>query len=308
MLFLFYFRPVFRSLISWKALGSLLEAFGTLWVIVKILDFFNLFQGVATWLKDAWWYFLGAGVVVSVVRTWPRFSARASVAGQDVRVTVTIGDIFRTKAHLVIGTNTTFDTEVRSQLIARASVQGQFTQRYFADWKALDAQVEEQLRDRTSEELTGAREGKSKRYSIGETVKVYPEPGRAAYLVAMADLNAKGNASGTLEKLREALGSLWAFIREQGDHGKIAIPLLGTGKTRLPTPRRDIIIEIVRSFLAACSEATFCKELIVVVHPTDAAEYGIRMDDFQSFLKHECRYRPARGKAGGVSSSGIGVD
>ncbi len=305
---LFYLCSVLRSLFSWKTLGSLLGAFGALWVIVEVLDFFNLFQSVAIWLKDAGWYFLGAGVVVSVARTWPKFSARANVAGQDVHVTVKIGDIFRTKAQLVIGTNTTFDTEIRSQLIAIESVQGQFTQRYFVDWKALDLQVEEQLRGRASEDLTDAREGKSKQYPIGETVKVYPEPKRAAYLVAMADLNAKGNASGTLEKLREALGGLWAFIREQGDHGKIAIPLLGTGKTRLPTPRREIIIEIVRSFLAACSEATFCKELIVVVRPADAAEYGIRMNDFQSFLEHECRYRPAKGTAGGVSSAGIGVD
>lgn len=304
----YYIRSVLRSFLSWKLLASLLEAFGVLWVLVKILDFFALFTPLSSWLKGAGWYFLAAGLIISVIRTWPKFSARAAVHGQDISVTVKIGDIFKCPDHIVVGTNTTFDTEVRSQLIARESVQGQFTGRYYSDWKALDAQIEEQLKGRSYELLSGSREGKAKRYAIGETVKVYPLPGRAAYLVAMADLNAKGNASGTVEKLREALGGLWAFIREQGDHGRISIPILGTGKTRLTATRREIITEMVRSFLAACSEATFCKELTIVIHPNDAAEYEISMKELQSFLDHECRHRPARAAISPQDSAGVGVD
>lgn len=287
----YYIRSVLRSLVSWKLLASLLEAFGVLWLLVQILDHFALFEPLSLWLKGAGWYFLVAGLIIALVRTWPKFSARATLHDQDISVTVKIGDIFKSRDHLVVGTNTTFDTEVRSQLIARESVQGQFTERYYSDWKALDAQIEAELKGRKFEELSGSREGKTKRYAIGETVKVYPSPGRTAYLVAIADLNRKGNASGTLEKLREALGGLWAFIQEQGDHGRISIPILGTGKTRLTSTRREIITEMIRSFLAACSESTFCKELTIVVHPNDASEYGISMKELQSFLDHECKHR-----------------
>lgn len=266
-----------------------------------------LFQSLSDWLKGAGWYFLITGFLIAILRTWPRFSASSKIRNQDIKVTIKIGNIFKQSAQIVIGTNTTFDTEVRTQLIAKESLQGQFTNKYYIDWKDLDSQIEKQLEGRNYDELNGQREGKSKRYDMGETVKVYPKSEKAAYLVAIADLNAQGNATGSIEKLRRALGGLWTFIKESGDHGKIAVPILGTGNTRLTNPRKDIIIEIIRSFLAACSESTFCKELIVVVRPKDAEEYSIDIKEFQRFLEHECQYRQSRYIDSGLPS-GTGID
>jgi len=208
MRWLYYIRLFVQSFWSWKLLESLLGAFGVLWLLVEIFNFFELFGSLASWLKGAGAYFFFAGLIVAIIRTWPKLSARATVQGQDINLTIKIGDIFKGSDHIVIGTNTTFDTEVRNQLISRESIQGQFTERFYSDWKSLDKNVEEQLKGRPFEELTESREGKAKRYTVGETIKVYPEPNRAAYLVAIADMNTRGNASGTMEKLREALGRL----------------------------------------------------------------------------------------------------
>ena len=68
------------------------------------------------------------------------------------------------------------------------------------------------------------------------------------------------------------------------------MPVLGTGSARLTQPRDDVVREIVRSFVAACSERVFTEHLTIVLSPRDVAKHRISLDELGSFLRHLCLY------------------
>ena len=70
----------------------------------------------------------------------------------------------------------------------------------------------------------------------------------------------------------------------------LAIPVIGTGFTRLKQTREEVVHEIIKSFIAACSETTFADKLTIVIATQDIVKHHISLDDLGSFLRHECRY------------------
>jgi hypothetical protein len=146
-----------------------------------------------------------------------------------------------------------------------------------------------QLKAITCSILTGKRIGKSKRYSYGTCVRLNPKE-RTAYLVAIADINEHGAASSSFNDLKESLSSLWVFIGTRGIKESLVMPVLGTGFSRLTQTREEVIREIIRSFIAACTERTLADSLTIVITPKDETEHDIRLDDLDAFLCHECKY------------------
>lgn len=51
-----------------------------------------------------------------------------------------------------------------------------------------------------------------------------------------------------------------------------------------------MIKEIIRSFVAACSERKFAKKLTVVVSPKDYHDNELDIYELGDFLKYACRY------------------
>ena len=68
------------------------------------------------------------------------------------------------------------------------------------------------------------------------------------------------------------------------------MPVLGTGFSRLPQTREQVVREIVKSFVAACSERVFADRLTIVLSPKDVAEHKISLDGLSAFLGHVCLY------------------
>jgi antiphage defense system Thoeris ThsA-like protein len=193
------------------------------------------------------------------------------------------------KTPLVVGSNTTFDTEVSPRLISPSSIQGQFTEKYYADAKQLDIELQNNLNTLSYEKLDGVRAGKKKRYEIGTVVKVMPR-GKTAYFVAMAHMNEHGNAYGEFEYVKDALAKLWVFIGERGDKGQVVMPVLGTGFMRLRVTREEVVREIIQSFVAACAERVFCENLTIVLSPDDVIKHSIDINKIGAFIAHVCEY------------------
>lgn len=286
----YYTKLYLKSFLSWKMLTSVLSSFGSLWIFVSILNFF-LKTDFSSWLQTQWWLFLVSGCLIGVIRSWPHLSYRCRLKDRDIQIEIKVADLFRQQGAWIIGTNTTFDTEVSSTMISKETLQGQFTTCFYSDWKDLDKQVNAELENRPPlDELNDNRQGKIKRYPLGETIIIRPSVDRLAYLVAIADINKHGNASGTLDGLRQALAGLWDFIITQADQCDLVVPILGTGRTRLPQTREEIMVEIIRSFIAASTESTFCPKLTVVIHPSDVLKYGINLQNLKNYLWVVCNF------------------
>lgn len=288
-----------RGLCSVRAAAAVLSSFGALWLFVEIAAFFFQTTQIPQWLRDHWWLFAIIGAAAAIIRCRPTTAVAHKLNGRDVTVEIAIGDVFSFQGALIVGSNTTFDTRISATLIAETSIQGVFTRRYFADEAKLDVEIAAGLEVGKAQRLPGNRQGKSDRYPIGTVVRLNPK-GRTAYFVAIADINEHGVAEGSFEKLRVSLAELWVYVGSRGLKEHLVMPVLGTGFSRLPQTREQVVREIVKSFVAACSERVFADRLTIVLSPRDVAEHNMSLDELGAFLGHVCFYTEFSSGAQGV--------
>ena len=142
-----YAKLYLKSFLSWKMIGSVLSSFGSLWIFVSILNFFSE-SDFSSWLQTQWLLFLVLGFLIGGYRGRPSLSYRCRLKDRDIRIEIKVADLFRQQGAWIIGSNTTFDTEVSYTMISKETLQGQFTTRFYPDWKDLDKQVNEELKNR----------------------------------------------------------------------------------------------------------------------------------------------------------------
>jgi hypothetical protein len=279
-----------KNLVSVKAISAILSSFGSLWLIIEITTFFfGNDSMIVGRLKSIWFIFLLIGIVISISMCKPKNSFISKLNNRDISIELVIGDFFRQEGALIIGTNTTFDTHISRELISESSIQGQFTRIYYGDETQIDKEILHGLNGISSETLSGRRIGKSVKYPIGTTIRLSPRE-RTAYMLSMANINEYGVASGTFEELKIALSNLWIFISSRGLKENLVIPILGSGFTRLVQSREEIIREIIKSFVAACSESAFCDKLTIIVSPNDIEKHKINIQELEKYIYHICRY------------------
>lgn len=298
-----YVRAWGKNLWSIRAGSAFLSSFGALWLSVEIAAFFFAQTKVPDVIRGLWYIFAGSGVLIALYLCRPRLSVSHRLNGRDVIIQIAIGDVFRFPGALVVGTNRTFDTRISRELISDRSVQGAFTRRYYGEETQLDAELATGLAGEQGTPITGRRVGKTVAYPMGTVVRLNPRE-RTAYFLAIADINAHGVASGTFDGLKDAMAKLWHFVASRGLKEEMVMPVLGTGFCRLSQPREEVVRETVRSFVAACSETTFCSKLTIVLSPRDVAEHNISLDELGLFVRHVCTYTEvARGSAAPVGTA-----
>lgn len=213
-------RP-FRNLIK-----SFFAVVGVLVTVVKGVEkLISVVQSDDNWLQKnltqhPWLTVLGiAGIalIAALIMLAPTVRVSSRLKQRDLTIAIEIGDIFDTLDAIVIGTNCTFDTELTDELISSASIQGQFTKRYYNSPRDLDADIDARLGHETFRNipLEEKPRGKQKCYDIGAVAQVTSR-GRTAYLLAMAQMNAHGVAHTTIENVRNSMVALWEFISERG--------------------------------------------------------------------------------------------
>lgn len=284
-----YLRTWLRSVLTFRSVPAILASFGSLFLVVKIADFFWQHTGVPDEIRSMWLLFFIGGIGAAAWQRKPPRRVSHMLNGRDVTIEIAIGDLFDFPGSFIVGTNTTFTTRISRNLISERSVQGIFTRRYYGTDAGLDAALSPGLRDVPFVDLPGERVGKSRSYPLGTCVRLDPRD-RTCYFVAIAELNKHGAAKGTFEDLKDSLAKLWVFVGDHGEKGALAMPVIGTGFCRLTQKREEIVHEIIRSFVAACSESTIADKLTIVMTPRDVAENHISLEELGLFLRHECSY------------------
>ena len=203
---------------------------------------------------------------------------------------------FSVKGGLVIGSNATFDTSIEDGTISEDSIQGQFTQRVAHSVAELDKQIAASLAETHFESRADNKQyGKVREYPIG-TVASVAFSGVRGYLVAIASLNSSRVASTSRERVLSALPFLWEFIRSSGTFEPLCCPILGSGFSRLNTPREELVREITKSFVASTRVGRFCEHLTIVISPEDFRQHRIDLPALGRFLEHECTYTGGRAR------------
>ncbi len=248
----------------------------------------------------------GVAVIAAMIILKPTTKVTALLKKRDLNISIEVGDLLATNYTLIIGTNTTFDTAIGSPGISQDSLQGKFTKRYYGtSVQHLDTDLDASLRSVACKELSVIEKGMGKRmqYEMGSVAKINAH-GRDAYFVAMARMNGNLVASTTIEDVRTALSSLWLYISEKGGGlPRLRVPILGTGFGKLVETREEVVKEILRSLVAACTSDRFCDQFTVVISVKDFVEYKIDLIELGEFLKYLTTYTELRS----VSDVGSGV-
>lgn len=285
-------RYFFDSIITWsywryalfsgEAIGKFFATLGVLYLCVEITDMFNIYT------KDKYSYY-GAIFLVSLslayVLTTRRPVSRVvyKVPKKDISFEVRIGDIFSIGGETIISSNTTFDTSINNGLIATDSLQGQLALRYFGgNTDEIDHQIEKSI-EGVEYIVNDSRPGKKREYPIGTTARISSH-GRNFYLVAMSQMGVDGNAISDVRMIDDALAKLWANLIAKAEHGDIVIPLMGTGRGRIPLPRKKVVEKIAQSFADASHERVFSNRLIIMVHPRDAERFSLNLFQVRDYL------------------------
>ena len=283
---------------SWvRFLSAIFQAFGVLWLIIEITDYFFANSKWTEFVKSIWWLFCISGIVVGTLWARPKRLVAARIKGTDIIVEVRIGDILKQEGAIIVGSNTTFDTNVSDGTISPYSLQGQFTIKYFYTHATLDRSLTDSL-DTVS--VTSRRTlddkpyGKVEEYELGTVAPiVVGEHGiydkkRKAYFVAIARMNSDRVASSDTNALQDALPRIWNGIRNRGGMEDLLCPVLGSGYSRLSLTRQELVQAIIRSFVAASLEGKLTEKLSVIIHPKDLKQGQLDLDDLQKFLEYEC--------------------
>lgn len=272
------------ALWSVDSLKTFVAVVAGIWTFVDILDSFKAFDKSVLsmyWLIPL--VLLGVAAVIFTRRPINKISYK--YPGQDLTIEVCIGDIFSVPGQKIISTNTTFDTDTATGIIALHSLQGQFTEKYYSgQLPKLDAELTEGLRGVAHTQIQ-KQSGKTDRYDFGTTVKLKLAD-QFFYWFAMADLNVNNTATTNLKSVSKALEGLWEFIETKGEKQDTVIPLIGSGLGRLKTSRKKLIAIIAQSFISASEEQIFANKLTIVIYPGDIEKSSLNLFEVKDLLQH----------------------
>ena len=196
---------------------------------------------------------------------------REDFADPDIAIVVTSGDLFAQEdANLVVGFCDTFDTDTdRNIVISGESAQGRLLERlYGGDRAKLDRDLKAGLSRtprKSLESRSAKRLGKLTRYPLG-TVATLHHANRRVFGVAYSRMGNNLVAQSSLPTLRESLENLWEAVYLHGQLKPVAMPLVGSGLSRVHDATCDDLLNlIVRSFLASSGKRYVCPELRVII-------------------------------------------
>jgi DNA-binding SARP family transcriptional activator len=209
--------------------------------------------------------------------------------GLRVMLVVRRGDLFeQDDANLAIGFGDTFDTSTDDDVvISRVSVQGQLLERlYGGDREQLDTELRKALRGVRPlgrETVHDKPKGKRIRYPMG-TVVPLPMNGRRIFAFVHCRQGLDLVTHSTAGELRLSLDRLWQSVRTHGMLKPVAIPLAGSGLSRVTElSREQLMIMIIDTFIKNSRDERFTPELRIVLRPSDVER--MRMSDVARFVE-----------------------
>jgi len=266
---------------------SILSVFGAIWLTIEILDFF----GKSSWsmnIKSMWWVILIVAVIIIIYRNWPKFTFSYKVQNRDVSISIRIGDVFKTKGALIVPINNRLDCDNNGIVKKSSSILKHFINNAYQKTAAhLNTDICQQIEDNEEWYQKYVVNKNPDEYKLGTVVPIFRDE-KQYYLLCSSTLNPQGRSKTTVDDLRVSLNELWAYLTHSGSKDNLVIPIVGTGRGRIPLKREEVIKEIVLSFLVSLSQESYCEQLTIVIHPSDLKKFKMELDELLDFIRLHC--------------------
>lgn len=301
--FRFYFSSHYWKT-HWKPISlTFFGLLGATWTAIELTNYFSGKDNFVPRNIETFGLISIIAAFLSLIANSQKLTFHYKIQSKDINITLVIGDLFEQKADIVLSTNTTFDTTTENRFISKDSVQGQLY-RYYNKLEHLDSDLDRALTGIEPKEILNRTKTKSKRYEFGTIAKL-DHNNFMSYWIAMADVSEVGKPTSSFEIFQICLEKLWTYILTSGHMDRLAMPILGSGKTGINENRTKLLKEIIFSFVAFSREKKITEELIICVHPSDFFSHGIDIDHINKFLEYSCLFTLA---ANGNGKQSIGID
>lgn len=184
-------------------LVNLFSAFGLLWLIVEIVDYFGT-TATSERIKSFWWLFGLLGLGYAIFKLIPKKKFTYKVPDRDAKVNIVSKDIFKIKGSLLITINNKFLVNQDGVLLQANSILSQFVKKHYQSKpELLQAEINSKLQtDFYNDYKTSEQE-----YKIGTTVLITVENVNF-YFFVNTKLNAQDKSYCDKNMFEESLNEL----------------------------------------------------------------------------------------------------
>lgn len=199
---------------------------------------------------------------------WANRLKEISIYVEGSQVTIKEGDIFEQSDFKAIAFNEFFDTQVDDSIVAKASLNGMFIERFFgADVQSLDSHIESYNFDSTDLlEVDAQRsQGKKQRYRVG-AICVYND----FLITAFAKFDENNKAVITMPEYLEFLIGFWDRVNNIYAQKSVSVPVFGSGITRIKGHKNisdeDLLKIMLWTFRISEMRFKYPAKLTIVIH------------------------------------------
>lgn len=282
---------VFKNLLHFihKFSKACFQALGAIWLTISLLSFF--FSKVFDDFAKGWWGIIAIiAVIFGIYKTLPRKKISMKIFNDDVEIQIIIGDIFKSKNPIIVAAPTTFDTNITDGSISPKSIQGKFCEQYATNISVIASEIREFLPSLTKLRKINKKEkpfGPTDVYKPGTIIPI-KNTSRQAYFVAFATFNKHKVVNMEIEEFLQALPAMWLELKDKGEHGEYDIALIGSGFSRINLTKKQVLQEIVKSFVASCTaNGSSVTKLNIYISKADYTKYDMDFSFFEKLLEFE---------------------
>jgi len=274
---LWLFKKTFSTT---KFIQDVLMVFGSLWLILEVLSFFQVDDVVAK-LKSLWWLFVTVGTIITLYVSLPKLKYSYKIKNTDVSVNLIIADILNVEGSIFVPMNNVLDFDNSGLIMGSNSIiQQLINQNFGGDHSKCEAIVNNYLGSHPT-----ISKNASNQYDFDTTIPISCN-GKLYYIVCTSSLNSQGRSKTTPADLEISLQNFWVNMRNNGLKDDLVLPIVGTGRGRIGYPRRNVIKESVSSFINSNTDYGFCNSFTICIYPTDVKKYLFYFDELTNYIKN----------------------
>lgn len=251
--------------------------------------------------------YLGVGAIIALLRQSSFAHYCMNIVGTDVKIEISMSDIFSNKGEIVVPCNTTFSG--RKQVIGGKSIQTQMTNRIcfpkgeeapnVSNDEYFEQTVDQALLrpECQARKLSGQKELAGKLYDIfqyGTMAPVsFPVDGkrRNVILLAVAEMLEPNKPKTDGQHLMKSIDDMWEQIAHNRTREQtLVVPILGTGSAGITDkPQQTVARYILRTF-ADNAHRLGIRKLILSVYPQDYLDDKINLEELRCYADYLCRF------------------
>lgn len=251
--------------------------------------------------------YLGIGAVIALLRQGSFAHYSMKIIGTDVRIEISMSDIFSNNGEIVVPCNTTFTG--RREVIGGRSIQTQMTERLILPEEAASSGVRKdeyfesavgkalKRAECQSRRLPGQKELAGRLYDIYEygtmAPLTLPVDGRSrnVILLAVSEMLEPNKPKTDGEHLMKSIDDMWEQIAERRIREQtIVVPIVGTGSAGITDkPQQTVARYILRTFADNAARLGI-RKLILSVYPQDYLDDKINLEELRCYADYLCRF------------------